>query len=573
MKIKVNTHLLEIKRELVNEKEIKANKCEFEFCDEITDEFVKEAYFTFKGKSYKEIINNNECDIPNEVLTERGLIEIGVVAYLVENEEYVVRYNPRPVFLRSLNGSLKENAENSKEITPSEMEQFEQQLEEGLQQVANVNIDATQTSTGSTIVITDRDGIEKTVYVYNGQDGQDGVDGVNGITPTIGANGNWFLGDVDTGKPSRGVQGIQGIPGKDGQPGVNGKDAKINGTNTLSIQAGSNINISQSGSTMTISATGGSGSGAKTYIVSSKQERDAITDMNEGDICIIHGWEYRQLTPSLRFDRFMFTDGFQLSEEPKNTYEFFWNENETVGESRILAFENQTWSYPFTIFKTQDDYNVYNVEYEANPEELYYEITNREYAGVMIILPETITYSSKLNDNFDIMQMMIKPFVEYTENYIYDGRLWVRINVNDYNNLSNLPKINGNYLVNDIDNYNLNINDYSKNEVIIGRWINNKPIYRKVFTFNLTSQTTEYTIDVDNIDQVTTLRGIYNAYNTSQNKYEVKPVPYVALNRDYQQQIQFDRYTKKIAVKNASTLIPLNQTMFVVMEYTKTTDY
>ena len=187
MKIRVNTHLLEIKRELVNEKEIKANKCKFEFCDEITDEFVKEAYFTFKGKSYKEIINNNECDIPNEVLVERGLIEIGVVAYLVENEEYVVRYNPRPVFLRSLNGSLKENAENSKEITPSEMEQFEQQLEEGLQQVANVNINANQTSTGSTIIITDRDGIEKTVYVYNGEKGDKGDTGAKGAKGDKGA--------------------------------------------------------------------------------------------------------------------------------------------------------------------------------------------------------------------------------------------------------------------------------------------------------------------------------------------------------------------------------------------------
>lgn len=28
--------------------------------------------------------------------------------------------------------------------------------------------------------------------------------GGNGLTPTIGENGNWYLGDTDTGKPSRG---------------------------------------------------------------------------------------------------------------------------------------------------------------------------------------------------------------------------------------------------------------------------------------------------------------------------------------------------------------------------------
>ena len=54
------------------------------------------------------------------------------------------------------------------------------------------------------------------VEAKNGQDGKDGLngkDGVNGqngqdgITPTIGANGNWYLGDTDTGKPSRGEVG------------------------------------------------------------------------------------------------------------------------------------------------------------------------------------------------------------------------------------------------------------------------------------------------------------------------------------------------------------------------------
>lgn len=34
-----------------------------------------------------------------------------------------------------------------------------------------------------------------------------GADGKDGITPTIGENGNWFLGSSDTGKPSRGADG------------------------------------------------------------------------------------------------------------------------------------------------------------------------------------------------------------------------------------------------------------------------------------------------------------------------------------------------------------------------------
>ena len=35
-------------------------------------------------------------------------------------------------------------------------------------------------------------------------------DGADGLTPTIGENGNWYLGDADTGKPSRGDKGADG---------------------------------------------------------------------------------------------------------------------------------------------------------------------------------------------------------------------------------------------------------------------------------------------------------------------------------------------------------------------------
>ena len=51
---------------------------------------------------------------------------------------------------------------------------------------------------------------------YNGSDvGLKGADGANGITPTIGANGNWYLDTTDTGKPSRGEKGDKGDPGSD----------------------------------------------------------------------------------------------------------------------------------------------------------------------------------------------------------------------------------------------------------------------------------------------------------------------------------------------------------------------
>lgn len=46
--------------------------------------------------------------------------------------------------------------------------------------------------------------------------GPTGPAGANGITPTIGANGNWYIGGTDTGKPSRGATGPQGPAGGTG---------------------------------------------------------------------------------------------------------------------------------------------------------------------------------------------------------------------------------------------------------------------------------------------------------------------------------------------------------------------
>lgn len=57
-----------------------------------------------------------------------------------------------------------------------------------------------------------------------GADGKPGAAGADGITPTIGGNGNWYLGENDTGKPSRGATGLPGKNGDKGDPGAPGQD-------------------------------------------------------------------------------------------------------------------------------------------------------------------------------------------------------------------------------------------------------------------------------------------------------------------------------------------------------------
>ena len=65
-------------------------------------------------------------------------------------------------------------------------------------------------------------GLEDVYKIPEGGSGGTGQDGKDGITPTIGENGNWYLGDEDTGKPSRGETGPQGATGPQGETGPQG---------------------------------------------------------------------------------------------------------------------------------------------------------------------------------------------------------------------------------------------------------------------------------------------------------------------------------------------------------------
>lgn len=55
--------------------------------------------------------------------------------------------------------------------------------------------------------------VGNTPYLYDGSERVNVV--IDGITPTIGANGNWYLGTTDTGKPSRGEKGKTPVKGTD----------------------------------------------------------------------------------------------------------------------------------------------------------------------------------------------------------------------------------------------------------------------------------------------------------------------------------------------------------------------
>ena len=66
----------------------------------------------------------------------------------------------------------------------------------------------------------------------DGTNGQNGSDGEDGKTPFIGENGNWWIGETDTGVKAVGIDGEKGDKGDKGDPGEKGDkgDAGQNGS-------------------------------------------------------------------------------------------------------------------------------------------------------------------------------------------------------------------------------------------------------------------------------------------------------------------------------------------------------
>lgn len=73
-----------------------------------------------------------------------------------------------------------------------------------------------------------KDGIDGKDGV-DGKDGTDGAQGAPGLTPSIGGNGNWWLGNTDTGVRAAGTTGATGAAGATGATGAAGAAGR-NGT-------------------------------------------------------------------------------------------------------------------------------------------------------------------------------------------------------------------------------------------------------------------------------------------------------------------------------------------------------
>lgn len=189
-----------LRPEVVNEGEYNVTSCEFKF-DDIYSGLVKKAVFTnyLVEGSYEVPILNAKCIIPSEVLAKNGEITLGVYAYEVQGTELKLRYSPTPMHIEVNKGSFIEGTVSPEEITPSQFEQYMQAMEDGLEEVEHVDINAVKSGSVATVTITNRQNVTKSVEIRDGSKGDTGPAGPAGQTGQAGPANTLSIGTVTSG--------------------------------------------------------------------------------------------------------------------------------------------------------------------------------------------------------------------------------------------------------------------------------------------------------------------------------------------------------------------------------------
>lgn len=215
---------------------------EFEYSTDF-DGLALTAVFT-NGKTTVDVLNpDKQCVIPHEVLDTVGaVVKVGI--YAVKGDELVIPtvYATIGIVLKGADPSGDTSVDPTLPVWAQlqtligDLADLDTEAKNNL--VAAIN-EAAQTGGGGSASIAMR--VDGGYIQYSTDKGKTWVNliaeaelkgdtGADGITPHIGANGNWYIGDDDTGKPSRGEQGAKGdkgdagADGKNGIDGVNGKD-------------------------------------------------------------------------------------------------------------------------------------------------------------------------------------------------------------------------------------------------------------------------------------------------------------------------------------------------------------
>ena len=242
------------------EKSVNYLECAFYFLTPDWQGLAKTAFFTgTDGKNYSAVIQDGTCVVPWEAIAEPGFLRMSVAGFgqmsLIITTDIASLRMRETIF----------GGDPSKEPSPDQYTQIMQVLsgkvdtDQGVQNAGKVlginhsgKVEPMEGGSGSSDLLWRPSVSEsgdlswtqdsstdppETVNIMGpqgpagkdgdpgqkGETGATGPAGKDGITPMIGENGNWYLGEADTGKPSRGEQGPKGEQGPPGEQGETGE--------------------------------------------------------------------------------------------------------------------------------------------------------------------------------------------------------------------------------------------------------------------------------------------------------------------------------------------------------------
>lgn len=190
---------------------------EFEFDDEWAESNIKTARFYYNFCHQDIVFEGNTCQVP--VLAETQLLKVGVFTDNVRTttdaeikcQYSIKKYGGNVVepsedvyaqimellnkYIQGGGSSETPTIDKAKVIEIIEEYLLQHPVKDGFSPIVNVET----IENGYLITITDING-EKSFTLLNGKDGE------NGLTPYIGNNGNWFIGDFDTGVSAKNIQ-------------------------------------------------------------------------------------------------------------------------------------------------------------------------------------------------------------------------------------------------------------------------------------------------------------------------------------------------------------------------------
>lgn len=240
MRISVTPNKVEItEKGIINQGEHKITICEFDFT-KAYDGLVKKAVFTdlSTNDAYEVPILDDFCEIPAEVLKNKGSCSLGVYAFDVdsETEALIERFSPTPArFIVEL-GSYTSEVKNPSDLTASQAERYEKAINDKISE-ATETIDAIKQARANGEFKGDEgkqgEQGKQGDPGKDGTDGKDGKDGMDGKSAYEVAVANGYVGTETEwlaylkGKDGKdGVNGVDGKDGQNGQDGANGTDGQ-----------------------------------------------------------------------------------------------------------------------------------------------------------------------------------------------------------------------------------------------------------------------------------------------------------------------------------------------------------